>query len=162
MSCDLSSREQRKRKWIIDLRSLPHNSSQASTGTPTSHPSHYRSLKRTYSKFLSRYMGDCPGSESTCLRVRLESALHAYEETAGVILAEHPLAVELQSCHSVESSATVLTCEAQSLGDPLGGSDRIIRPIERIVPMLFTLSSTNLGDADGLVRQQVMMGCQHP
>jgi hypothetical protein len=106
-------------------------------------------------------MGDYPGSESTWFRARLESALQAYEETAGVILAEHPLAVELQSCHSVESSATVLKYEANSLGDPLGGSDRIIRPIERIVSILFTLSSTNLGDADSSVRQQVMTGCQH-
>jgi len=102
-------------------------------------------------------MGDYPGSEPTWSRARLESALHAYEETAGVILAEHPLAVELQSCHSVESSATLLKYEAQSFGDPLGESDRITRAIERIVSILFTLSSINLGDADSLVRQQVMI-----
>jgi hypothetical protein len=102
-------------------------------------------------------MGDYPGSEPTSSRTRLNAALQAYEKTAGVILAEHPLAVELQSCHSVESSTTLLKHEAQSFGDPLA-IDRIIGPIERIVSMLFALSSTNLGGADSLVRRKVIMG----
>jgi len=106
-------------------------------------------------------MGDDPGSEPTWFQARLEDALHAYENTAGVILAEHPLAVELQSCNSVESSTTLLKYEAQSFGDPLG-TDRISGPIERIVSMLFTLSSTNLGDTVSLVRRKVTMCCQHP
>ena len=106
-------------------------------------------------------MSDYPQSEPTWFQARLESALHAYEKTAGVILAQHPLAVELQCCYSVESSITLLKSEAQSFGDP-SGSDRIIRPIEGIVSILFALSSTNLGDAVSLVRWIVMMGCQHP
>ena len=107
-------------------------------------------------------MDDYPGSEPTSFRTRVDAALHAYEDTAGVILAEHPLAVELQSCHSVESSTTLLKCKAQSFGDPLA-IDRIICPIESIVSMLFALSSTNFGDADSLVRRKVMTGsnCQH-
>ena len=107
-------------------------------------------------------MDDCPGSEPTSSRTRLDAALHAYEKTAGVILAEHPLAVELQSCHSVESSTTLLKYEAQSFGDPLA-IDRIASPIERIVSMLFVLSSTSIGGADSLVRRKVMMGlsCQY-
>ena len=107
-------------------------------------------------------MDEYPGSEPASSRTRLDAALHAYEKMAGVILTEHPLAVELQSCHSVESSTTLLKYEAQSFGDPLA-IDRIISPIERIVSMLFALSSTNLGGADSLVRQKVMMGssCQH-
>ena len=107
-------------------------------------------------------MDEYPGSEPASSRTRLDAALHAYEKMAGVILTEHPLAVELQSCHSVESSTTLLKYEAQSFGDPLA-IDRIISPIERILSMLFALSSTNLGGADSLVRQKVMMGssCQH-
>ena len=107
-------------------------------------------------------MDEYPGSEPASSRTRLNAALHAYEKMAGVILTEHPLAVELQSCHSVESSTTLLKYEAQSFGDPLA-IDRIISPIERIVSMLFAPSSTNLGGADSLVRQKVMMGssCQH-
>jgi len=106
-------------------------------------------------------MGDYPRSEPTFFRARLDAALHAYENTAGVILTEHPLAVELQSCDSVEASTALLRYEAQSFGEPLG-TDRIIRPIERIVSMLFSFSSTILGDTVSSVRQKVMMCCQHP
>jgi len=107
-------------------------------------------------------MDEYPGSEPASSRTRLDAALHAYEKTAGVILAEHPLAVELQSCHSVEPSTTLLKYEAQSFGDPLA-IDRIVSPIERIVSMLFVLSSTSIGGADSLVRRKVMMGlsCQY-
>jgi hypothetical protein len=109
-------------------------------------------------------MGDHLASEPTWSRAFLELALHAYEKTTGVVLAEHPLAVELQSRHSVESSTTLLKYEARSFGGPLGRSERITRPIERIVSTLFAFSSTNLGDEASLVRLKVpvMMGCQHP
>jgi len=106
-------------------------------------------------------MGEYPGFEPAHFRARLDAALHAYENTAGVILAEHSLAVELQSCDSVESSTALLKYEAQSFGDLLG-IDRIMRPIEKIVSMLFTLSSTKLGDTVSLVRPKVMVCCQHP
>ncbi len=59
-------------------------------------------------------MGDRSGSTDTRFRALFEPALQAYEEKTGVTLAEHPLAVQLHSCHSIESVTTVLLGEAQA------------------------------------------------
>lgn len=44
-------------------------------------------------------------------RTRFESALQAYHKTTSVVLAEHPLAVGLQNCYSVEAVTTLLKHE---------------------------------------------------
>jgi hypothetical protein len=100
-------------------------------------------------------------SGSTRFRARFRSALQTYQQTTGVTLAEHPLAVQLQSCCSVESITTILTHEVRSPGGNLG-SDGIVKSIESIVSILFTLSNTAaFGDAIGLVRQEAPMTCFH-
>jgi hypothetical protein len=93
-------------------------------------------------------------SGPTILRARFESALKAYQTTTGVTLAEHPLAVEMQGCHSAESIATLLKHEARAFTD-LQGSDRVISSIKRTSSIFSTLSvNTILGEAIGLVRQE--------
>lgn len=84
-------------------------------------------------------------------RVLFESVLQTYEKKTGVILAEHPLTVQLHRCHSVESITTVLEGQAQHLTDFPGG-DRIMRSIQNTVSILTRLSSA----AFGLVRQNPM------
>ncbi len=101
-------------------------------------------------------MGDHSG---TRFRARFESALRAYEKNAGVTLAEHPLAVQLQSCHTVESITTVLQGQARAFSGPRG-SDTIMTLIKSIVSILTSVSDTaSLDEAVGLVRRKALMAC---
>ena len=64
------------------------------------------------------------------------------------MLSEHPLAIQLENCHSVEFIVALLQDQARTLG-----SDRIIKPIEGTVPVLCRLSATAaLGGVIGPVR----------
>jgi hypothetical protein len=91
-------------------------------------------------------------------RARFESALQTYRQTTGLTLAEHPLAVQLQSCRSIESITTVLTREARASTGFSAESDRIITSIKCTISMLFTLSaSASFGDAIDLVRKGDLM-----
>jgi hypothetical protein len=96
-------------------------------------------------------------SGSTLFWARFEHALQAYQTTTGVILAEHPLAVQLQSCRSIDSMTAILQFEARTFSD-LPESDRIMKAIESIVSILCAVSATTLfGDATGLVRDETLM-----
>jgi hypothetical protein len=88
-----------------------------------------------------------------------ESALQAYKKKTKITLAEHPLAVQLQSCDSAESiTTTLLQGEPQAFSN-FQEKDRITKSIKTIVSVLTTLSATpSLGDAHGLVRQIALMG----
>jgi len=94
-------------------------------------------------------------SASPHFQARFESALQAYQTKTGITLAEHALAVQLQSCHSVDSITTFLKYEAEAVSDFLG-SDRTMESIESTVSILSTLSATaSLGEAIGLVRRGI-------
>jgi len=67
-------------------------------------------------------------SGPTRFRGLFESALQAYEKKTGVILAQHPLAIQLQSCHSVEFVTTVLLDQAQIFSQFRG--DRVFKSIK--------------------------------
>jgi len=102
-------------------------------------------------------MGDLSGFTRFC--ARFESALQTYQKTMGVALAEHPLAMQLQSCHSADTIATLLKDESQVINDFLG-SDRMMKSIRSTVSTLHTLSATAcLGEAIGLVRPGALAGC---
>src|ERR1700730_2682431 len=76
--------------------------------------------------FLTCNMGDLSGSAR--FRPLFESALQAYEKETGIALAEHPLAVQLQSCPSAESITTVLQDQANAFSE-FGGYCRIMRSV---------------------------------
>ena len=98
-------------------------------------------------------------SEPTRFRGLFESALQAYEKKTGVILAQHPLAIRLQRCHSVESVTTVLLDQAQTFSQFRGG-DRILTSIKNTLSILHTLSDTlTLGEATSLVCQKTPTSC---
>ena len=87
-----------------------------------------------------------------------EPALQAYEKNTGITLAEHPLAQQLRSCHSIESITSVLLGEAKAYGE-FGGSDRVNKSIKNTVSILSTLFATaSLDEAIDLVRQTALMG----
>ena len=101
-------------------------------------------------------------SGPTHLQAPFESALRAYEKKTGITLAEHPLAVQIQSCDSVESITTTLLQGELQAFNIFQESDRIVKSIKMIVSNLTTLSVTaSLGDALGLVRQKALMGLPH-
>ena len=91
-------------------------------------------------------------SASTRVRALFEFALQAYEKKTGITLTKHPLAVKLQSCHTVESITGLVQDQALAFGE-FPGKDRIMKSIKSTVSILTTLSATAcLGDAIGLVR----------
>jgi len=85
-------------------------------------------------------MTDQPGPAR--FQVFLESALQAYEKRAGVVLADlgHPLAAQLQNCHSVDDITAVLQGQTQVFGDHRQ-RDRILKSIKTTVST-FTPSSS--------------------
>jgi hypothetical protein len=96
---------------------------------------------------------------STKFRALFESALLGYKKKTGITLADHPLAVQLQSCHSVESITAFLQGQAQAVSN-LRESDRIMKSIKTSVSILSPLSTADsLADAFDLVRQKAVMAC---
>ena len=90
-------------------------------------------------------------SESTGFRVFFESAFQAYENKTGIPLAEHPLAIQLQSCHSAESM-TALVQDQTSAFNEFRGKDRVAKSVKTTLSILTKLCATaSLGDAVGLV-----------
>jgi hypothetical protein len=97
--------------------------------------------------------------ESARFQVLFEPAFQAYEKKAGVSLAQHPLAIKLQSCDTVEAITGLLQDQAQAFGH-LQGSDKIMKSIKITVSILSKISSaTSLADAFGLVRKKALMAC---
>jgi hypothetical protein len=91
--------------------------------------------------------------------VLFEPALQAYEKNTGITLAEHPLARQLRSCHSIESVTSVLLGEAKAYGE-FEGSDRVNKSIKNTVSILSTLFATaSLDKAIDLVRQKALVVC---
>jgi hypothetical protein len=75
----------------------------------------------------------------------------------GITLAEHALAVQLQSCNTVESITALVQGEAQAFSN-YRESDRIMKSIKTTLSILTPLSATApLADAVGLVRQIAMV-----
>ena len=104
-------------------------------------------------------MADYSGSAR--FQALFESALQAYEKKTGITLAQHPLALSLQTCHSVDDVASLLQCRAHAFDD-IRQRDRMMRAIKTIV-FILTLTplshAASLAHAAGLVRQTALMPC---
>ena len=98
-------------------------------------------------------------SESTRLQAVFEPALQVYEKRAGVCLTQHPLAIKLQNCDSVEAITGLLQDQAQAFRD-MQGSDKIMKSLKTTVSILSKLSfAASLTDVLGLVCQKRLMAC---
>ena len=96
-------------------------------------------------------------SGSPHFQALFESALQAYQTKTGITLAEHALAVQLQSCNTVESITALVQSQAQAFRN-YRESDRIMKSIKTIVSVLTPLSAAaSLADAVGIVRQIAMV-----
>jgi hypothetical protein len=92
-------------------------------------------------------------SRSSHFQVLFESALQDYERQTGTVLAKHPLAEQLENCHTVESVTDVLQEQAQAFTEFRSGDRRIVTSLSRAVSVLHAISTSSaLGDAAGLVR----------
>jgi len=96
-------------------------------------------------------------SRSARFQTLFESALQAYEKKTGVTLAQHPLAQQLQSCHSTQEVITLLQGQVQAFDE--FRRDKIIKSIKATVLILTPLSAAaSLADAFGLVvRPEALM-----
>ncbi len=103
-------------------------------------------------------MNDQSGSSS--LPVLFEVALKAYKQQTGIELAKHALAERLQDCNSVKDVAAVLRDQVQEFKEFREKSDKIMKPIEKILTVLHKISSVaSLGHDAGLVCPKVLAGC---
>jgi hypothetical protein len=97
-------------------------------------------------------------SQSSRFQALFESALQDYQRQTGTILADHPLAVQLQNCDSVDSVTTLLQEQARTFSEFRGSDGKIMKSLKRVVAVLYTLSaSTALGEAIGLVRWKLLI-----
>jgi hypothetical protein len=100
-------------------------------------------------------------SGPTHFQSRFDSALQDYGLKTGIPLAEHPLAMDLQSssCQSIDSITTLLQRQAQAFRDSRE-RDRMTKAIKTIVSNLTSLSSAaSLANAAGIVCQKALMAC---
>lgn len=95
-------------------------------------------------------MGDHDGP--TRFRALFASTLQAYTKSTGISLAEHPLTLQLQNCHSVESITALLQDQMRTSSD-FGENDRLEGSIKSAISILSTLAATAPLDwGIGLVR----------
>ena len=96
-------------------------------------------------------------SGSSRLQALFTVALQDYEVTTGLTLAKHPLAEQLENCHSVESVTALLQYQVQAMRE-FPGSGRMMKLIESTVSVLHKLSAIDtLGVAIGLVCQNMLI-----
>jgi hypothetical protein len=87
-------------------------------------------------------------SGSVSFQTLLESALLQYEKNTGVTLAKHPLALQLQSCNSVEDFDKLLQDEVKDVRE----NERITKSMKTIVSILTPLNSVASLHAVSVVR----------
>ncbi len=104
-------------------------------------------------------------SESTASHCRalFDIALRAYEKKTSITLAQHPLALQLRNCHSVESIASFLQDQIPSSSDS-GGSNRVMASIRSTISILSNLSAASaLAWANDMVCEiKTLMACSTP
>ena len=102
-------------------------------------------------------MANQPGSVR--LQALFDSALRDYEKKTNVTLSKHPLAVQLQSCDSVDDITSLLQRKAEAFGD-FQARSRMMKALRATVSILAPLSKAfSLADDFGVVRQKALMAC---
>ena len=119
----------------------------AANSSPSSRPHFFPRLDMTHQ------------SESARFQALFGPALQAYEKMAGVSFTQHPLAIKLQSCDSVDAITGLLQDQAQAFSH-LQGSHRIMKSLKTTVSILSKLSSAaSRANPLGSVRQKGLTAC---
>jgi len=83
-------------------------------------------------------MGDL--SELNSFRALFESAFQAYKEKTGITLTEHPLAIQLESCHSAESMTALVQDQASAFNE-FRGKGKLMKLVKSTLSILTKLSA---------------------
>jgi len=130
------------------LRLVVSSSFKSSTHPPPVLSSHL--LYSTNFFYLYDTMNN---SSDTRLQLLFDAALQSYEKQTGLKLIDHPLARQLENCHTVDSVMEILQHQAWALTGFREDDGKIMRSLKRVVHVLHALStSTILGEGIGLVR----------
>ncbi|KAH9965155.1 hypothetical protein BJV74DRAFT_990815, partial [Russula compacta] len=90
-------------------------------------------------------------TESFVLESIFQSALEEYENQTGINLIQHPLAIQLERCSSVESITDILEQQAQAFREFRGGNNKIMTLLKHAVQVLHKLSApAALGEHIGI------------
>ena len=94
-------------------------------------------------------MGDSSG---TRLQLLFDAALQSYEKQTGLKLTDHPLARQLENCHTANSVMDTLQYQAWTNTGFREENGKIMRSLKEVVHVLDALcTSTTLGEGIGLV-----------
>ena len=116
--------------------------------------------QRTHSPFRPHISSSPDMSDHSTpshLKLLLEAALQDYETQTGIALPQHPLALRLQECHSVESITAVLYEQIQAFNQ-FRGKENVIKSLKNAVSVLYKLSAyAKLGELIGVVHLRALM-----
>jgi hypothetical protein len=105
-------------------------------------------------------------SDTSCsrLQVLFDTALQSNEDQTGMKLIDHPLAKQLEDCHSVDSIMDILQHQGRAFTEFRGdSSSKLMKPLKRAIHVLYALSSsTTLGEGVGLVCRMAILGIPCP
>ena len=91
-----------------------------------------------------------PGSSTINFTAVFNAAEVEYQKITRKRLDTHPLAAELDTCHSPEDISNLLRTQAQAFSKFCEGDEKLMRWLEPTVNILFTFSDT-LGEGIALV-----------
>ena len=91
-----------------------------------------------------------PSTSRSNLDSIFNAALQAYKKKTGKDITSHPLATELQSCHSPDAVLAVLRTKIPSLDQSQSGDERFAKCLTPIINVLYSFTAT-VGDGVGLV-----------
>ena len=91
-----------------------------------------------------------PSTSRSNLDSIFNAALQAYKKKTGKDITSHPLATELQSCHSPDTVLAVLRSQIPSVDQSQSGEERFAKSLTPIINVLYTFTAT-LGNGVGLV-----------
>jgi len=99
-------------------------------------------------------------SSSSNFQQIINNALKAYEKRTKNDLLAHPLAAQLQACHSPDAILAVLREQVEELNQSRNTNERWTKWLDPTVNVLFSLSGT-LGEGVGLVCLRIWTDPRH-
>ncbi|KAH9965156.1 hypothetical protein BJV74DRAFT_799613 [Russula compacta] len=97
-------------------------------------------------------------TESSFFESLFQLALDEYENQTGINLLQHPLAIQLDRCNSVESITELFQQQAEAFREFREGNHKILTLLKRAVQVLYKLSaSATLAEHIGLPESPVKM-----
>jgi hypothetical protein len=89
-------------------------------------------------------------SSSSSFQALFGAALKDYENRTGISLVNHPIAKQLEDCHSLDSINVILQEQAKGFYESRGDNGKLTKSLKCSIDVLYTIS-TVLGDGIGVV-----------